>query len=240
MTSFWKWIVRIGAAAAGSTALVGLLHLPAARPLLARFGAICPVRATPQEVEAARREALRKLRGTDPAPGRPALGFELESTTLAAVHAWAKAAGIACEVSMQDTLVKCEEVPAGAVTTGGSGTLDEIAFGFRLADHRLVNITTISVGLAVKAAVSRFNGIAAALDEALGPPTRKRLPSDAWDAKGPVFVEYRYADYIATVSALDLPGRGLVLREHYVSARDAASSREIAQRLTRPETSNHP
>jgi hypothetical protein len=126
---------------------------------------------------------------------------------------------------MQDTLVKCDGVPAGAVTTGGSGTLDEVAFGFRLADHRLVNLTTISAGLAVPAAMSRFNGIAAALDQALGTPTRQRRPSGPWDASGPAIVEYRYADYIATVSAMELPGRGLIVREHYVSARDDGQPR---------------
>ena len=37
----------------------------------------------------------------------------------------------------------------------------------------------------------------------LGPPARDRMPSPAWDAKGPVFVEYRYADYVARVSAME-------------------------------------
>jgi hypothetical protein len=220
LKTLWQWSLRLGAAAIGTTALVGLLHLPAARPLLSRLGALCPVRATPAEIENARRVALRKLRGTDPAPGRPALGFTLESTTLAAVQAWAKRAGVRCELSMQDTLLKCDAVPASAVAAGGSGTFDEVAFGFRIADHALVNLTTLSTGLDVPAASSRFNEIAGALGELLGPPTRNRLPTASWDAKGPVFVEYRYADYVARVSAMDLPGRGVVLRGHYLSARD--------------------
>jgi len=62
--------------------------------------------------------------------------------------------------------------------------------------------------------------LATALGATLGPPARDRMPSAAWDAKGPVFVEYRYADYLARVSAMDLPGRGVVLRGHYLSARE--------------------
>jgi hypothetical protein len=215
-----KWTVRLGGAALGVTGVVGLLHLPIARPLLALLGA-CPVRATPGQTELARRAALRKLRGTDPAPARPALGFTLDTTSLADVQAWARTRGIACEASMQDTLVKCDTVPAGALATGASGTFDEVAFGFRLADRRLVNVTTLSGGFEAAAAAARFSAIAATLAGAIGaPPTAKRLPSSAWDAGGPVFVEYRYADYIAGVSAMGMTGRGVVLREHYISARD--------------------
>jgi hypothetical protein len=219
--NWWKWTVRIGGTALVGTGIVGVLHLPIARPLLVRLGA-CPVRATPKETEQARRVALRKLRGRDPAPARPALGFTLDSTSLADVRTWAQTRGIGCEASMQDTLVKCDTVPAGALTTGASGTFDEVAFGFRLADHRLVTVTTLSGGFGVAAAATRFTAIAATLADEIGaPPSAKRLPSPAWNAGGPVFVEYRYADYIAGVSAMGMTGRGVVLREHYTSARDA-------------------
>jgi hypothetical protein len=216
---YWKWTKRAGTTALGATTIIGLLHLPMARPLLARLGE-CPVRATPTEIEQARRIALRALRGTDPAPARPALGFTLETTTLADVQAWARTRGIACAASMSDTLVKCDAVPAGAVTTGASGTFDEIAFGFRLADHRLVNLTTLSGGMNVSAAATRFTAVAGTLAGALGAPTSERLPTSTWNAGGPVFVQYRYADYLAGISAMELPGRGVVVREHYMSARD--------------------
>jgi hypothetical protein len=230
LSNISRWTARLGVVAIGSAALIGLVHLPAARPLLARLSVLCPVRATPAEVEDARRTAVRKLRGTDPAPDRPALGFALDSTTLAEVREWATRAAIRCEASMQDTLLKCDAVPADALP-GGSGTFDEVAFGFRLADHRLVNLTTLLTGLDVTTASSRFNEIASALEAALGPSTRNRLPPPSWDASGPVFVEYRYADYVASVSAMDLPGRGVVLRGHYLSARDDGPS--AAARVSR-------
>jgi hypothetical protein len=216
---WWKWTVRLGAGTLCATGVIGFLHLPIARPLLARLGA-CPVRATPGRTEAARRVALSRLRGAHPAPARPALGFSLETTTLADVQAWGRTRGIACQASMQDTLLKCESVPASAVT-GASGAFDEVAFGFRLADHRLVAVTTISGGLEIGAAAARFTAIAETLEGAIGTsPAAKRLPTPAWDARGPVFVEYRYIDYIAGVSAMGMQGRGVVMREHYTSARD--------------------
>src|SRR4029079_7324212 len=74
-----RWfVVRVGGAALCGTALIGLLHLPAARPLLAWLGA-CPVRATPIATERARARALVRLRGTVAAPTRPALGFTLDT-----------------------------------------------------------------------------------------------------------------------------------------------------------------
>lgn len=214
-----RWfVVRLGGAVLGGTVLVGLLHLPAAKPLLARLGA-CPVRATPAATERARQRALSTLRGTERAPARPALGFTLDETKLAEVQAWARHQRLACAVSMQDTLVKCEGVPAAAVR-GATGTIDEVAFGFRASDGRLVSVTTITAGLAAAAASARVTAIASLLANDIGAaPAASRLPSGTWDATGPLLVAYRFSDYIAGASAIPMSGRGVVVREHYTSAR---------------------
>ena len=215
-----RWfVVRVGGAALCGTALIGLLHLPAARPLLAWLGA-CPVRATPTATERARAHALVRLRGTVAAPTRPALGFTLDTTTLADVRAWAAGHRLACAASMQDTLLKCDGVPAAAIP-GATEPVDEVAFGFRASDGRLASVTTITAGLAASAASARLTATAASLSAAIGAPTASRLPSCAWDAAGPVLVAYRFSDYIAGVSAMPMstPGRGVVLREYYTSAR---------------------
>ena len=61
---------------------------------------------------------------------------------------------------------------------------------------------------------------ASSLASALGAaPTASRLPSDTWDATDPLFVAYRFSDYIAGVSAMPMSGRGIVVRDHYASAR---------------------
>ena len=215
-----RWfVVRVDGAALCGTALIGLLHLPAARPLLAWLGA-CPVRATPVATERARARALVRLRGTVAAPTRPALGFTLDTTTLADVRAWAAGHRLACAASMQDTLLKCDGVPAAAIP-GAKAPVDEVAFGFRASDGRLASVTTITAGLAASAASARLTATAASLSAAIGAPTARHLPSGAWDAAGPVLVAYRFSDYIAGVSAMPMraPGRGVVLREYYTSAR---------------------
>jgi hypothetical protein len=214
-----RWlVVRLGGAALCGTALIGLLHMPAARPLLAWLGA-CPVRATPMATVRARERALIGLRGTGTAPARPALGFTLDTMTLADVRAWAAGHRLACAASMQDTLLKCDGVPAAAIP-GATGPVDEVAFGFRASDGRLASVTTITVGLAASAASARVTATAASLSAAIGAgPTASRLPSDASDAIGPRLVAYRFSDYIAGVSAMPMTGRGVVVREYYTSAR---------------------
>src|SRR4029079_2661192 len=125
-----RWfVVRVGGAALCGTSLVCLLHLPAPRPLLAWLGA-CPVRATPIATERARARALVRLRGTVAAPARPALGFTLDTTTLADVRVWAAGHRLACAASLQDTLLKCDGVPAAAIP-GAKGPGDEGAFALR-------------------------------------------------------------------------------------------------------------
>ena len=214
-----RWFaVRLGGAALCGTILVGLLHLPAARPLLAWLGA-CPVRATPAATERARARALVSLRGPTPAPARPALGFTLDATGWAEVRAWARRARLSCAASMQDTLLKCEGV-SGEVIASAAGSIDEVAFGFGARDGRLISVTTITAGLSVPAASERVTAIASSLSAAIGAaPSASRLPSGRWDGGGPLLVAYRFSDYIAGVSAMPMSGRGVVVREYYTSAR---------------------
>ena len=218
-----KWTVGLASTLAAATLGVGALHLPAARPLLALIGA-CPVgRASASEIEDARRIALRSLRGDTRAPARPALSFELERTTLDDVRAWARAREISCDVSRESTLLVCSRVPAHALRSAAAQSIDEVAFVFRVRDRRLVNVTTLTTGVAPKGAADSFGAIAGALASALGRPETSRVPPPRWDGARPVFLRYRYADYIADVSAMQLPGRGIVMREQYMSASDSGS-----------------
>lgn len=214
----WTWIGRIAASAAVGTVIVGALHMPFARPLLARIAG-CPLeRVTPEQVEVARAGALRRLRGTQVAPARPALGFALESTSLAGVRTWAASHGVSCEESRKGTLLKCTQIPAGLVAPGDSGVIDEIAFGFRVADHVLTNVTTLRTGIDAASAAALLADASARLRRDLGTASAERLPGRAWDATGPAFVSYRFSDYLAEASAMRVPERGVVLREQYVSA----------------------
>ena len=213
----WKWVWRAAGLVAGSTAVIGVMHMPMFRSALMRVGG-CPVaRVTPEQVEQAQTRALQTLRGAEAAPARPALGFSFTTTTIDDVRAWARGHRVRCEASRKDSLLKCDAVPASVLTQGADGTFDEVAFGFRLADHRLVNVTTLSTGLTAREASARFTATAGRLSDTLGAPPLHRLPASDWDPHAPVYVTYRYSNYIAELTGMELPGRGVVLREHYVS-----------------------
>jgi hypothetical protein len=206
-----KVFLSIGSTAILATIAAGLLHLPWARPWLRRMGG-CPVpRISPAQIEAAQGRAFRVLRGTALAPSRPALGFALQQTTLAEVQGWARKNGLSCEVRRDGALLICPTVPAASVSSRGPFTYDELAFGFRLRDLRLVNLTTLRTGLAREAAGADFRSLSRDLAGTLGEPAARSAGENA-------YVAYRFADYLAEVSAMPLPRRGYALREHYLSA----------------------
>lgn len=212
-----RWLVVAAATLGVVTLGVGLLHMPWARPLLARIGGCPASRATPQQVEAEQRRAWLSLRGAGSAPARPALGFALGRTTLAEVKAWAEARGLRCDASRGGALLRCAGVPAAALPSPARGVYEDLAFGFRLRDERLVNVTALRSGLAAEEASAQLRDAAARLERALGAPTRQAAGESA---AAPSFVLYRYADYLADVTAMQLPSRGHAVREHYMSALD--------------------
>jgi hypothetical protein len=161
-------------------------------------------------VEAAQVRAFGRLRGTNVAKARPALGFGLEITTRADVEAWAREHRIDCQPRRDGALLICEAVPAASVSPREVGAYDELAFGFRLRDSRLVNLTALRTGLSPGAASGELRRIAARLDETLGAPSQ-RIAGD------PAIVVYRHSDYLAEVSEMSLRERGHALREHYMS-----------------------
>ena len=202
-------------------ALIGALHLPIARPLLGALGMGCPLKASPEEVEAARLRSARAVRGTEPSPARPALGFRLDQMTRAEVEAWASQSGLSCQPSQQGMVLRCKAVPATALGEA-EGMVDDLTFGFRPQDGRLVNLTALRAqpdpGAAAETLQRIRAGLAAKLGEGrlLGQPTALYL---AGGALRTALVEYRFRDYLADVSATNLGDR-VVVREHYMSALD--------------------
>jgi len=194
----WRLVLVCLAVMVAATAA---LHTPLGRPLLRRLGG-CPVpAATPAQVEAAQARAFRSLRGISAAPARPALGFTLERTTAEEVRRWAAQEG-----------ARCQERRGGAVLIcAGGGAYDEVAFGFRLRDRRLVNLSTLRTGLASGDAAARMRDLAARLQRVLGAPAASAIGP-------PAVVSWRYSDYLAEVIEMPIEGRGDALREHYMSA----------------------
>jgi hypothetical protein len=210
----------------GGIAAIGVAHLPFARSLLMRMGG-CPMagaRMTVVEAENARHMGLRSNRGETPAPARPALGFDLDSTTLAQARDWARREHLDCD-DPRPGLLKCAGVrPAALGLPDADGTVDELALEFN-AQGRLVNTTTFRTRLNAGAAASEARAIVSALAEKLGPAQRQVGAFDAAHFAAPgarsiSTVTYRYSDYLADVIAINAPSGGPSIREQYISAKD--------------------
>jgi hypothetical protein len=216
---------RLLATAGGVTfsiAAIGALHMPFARGLLMRVGG-CPMagaKMTPVEMDAARHLAVAANPGTTAAPARPALAFTLDVTTLADVHAWAKSAHVDCD-DVHPGLVKCTDVPGPRAR---AGAIDELALGFNTAGH-LVNVTTLRQHLSPSQAADSARDLTTALRAELGPGGHTAGTFDAAHLAQPgaystAMLSYRFADYVADVTAMNMGASGTSVREHYMSARD--------------------
>jgi len=215
--------IYVASLLAALTLVIGVLHTKAARPLLARLGMKCPLQGSAADVEAARLKSARAQRGTEAATSRPALGFSLDGMTLSDVKTWAAKNHVSCDEVRKGSFLRCSDVPESAL--GGSGpTVSQLDLGFSPTSQHLVNVSAWRSGMTSAAAAQQMNAVVASMKEQVGPPTNEAGDrSAAYLAAAPMrtaVVEYRFSDYSADLSATNIPGRGLMLREHYMSARD--------------------
>jgi hypothetical protein len=118
--------------------------------------------------------------------------------------------------------VSCADVPASAFPWGArEGLIDEVAFGFA-PDGRLVAVQTLRRALTGLQAARLYDQIADDLEARLGSKPREQVgaPTAAHLEAAPMHIarlRYRFADYLATVTAMNLAGR-IGLREQYLSA----------------------
>ncbi len=202
-----------------ATAGIGFLHTKPGRPLLMKLAGVagCPLgKASPQRVEEVRRAALLKDRGTAPAPARPALGFELDASTLADVRAWEKRTGQDCTEEREGTLVRCRDVPAVAVgRPAWEGTIGEVSFGFSPRGP-LVNVAVLYNHRAAEDTARIALDAKASLERELGSP---HVDAGSFAATGTTAtLSYRFHDYEADMTAVKIPGSGFAVREQYSSA----------------------
>ena len=214
----WTALLAGGLVGAGAA-----LHLPVARPLLGRLGMACPVRSvSAEQVDAARRPALRALQGGASAPRRPALGLALGGTREADARAWAARHGIACaENARAPRALMCQDVPPTAVgRTAGSGAIDDLVLAFD-AEGSLVAVDALRRGLTAASAASAGSAVEERLRRELGRPAEAAGQWSAAYFDGGAMrtslLRYRFRDYLAFVTATHVPGRGVLLREQYLS-----------------------
>ena len=165
--------------------------------------------------------AMRSVRGTRVSPARPAFGFRLDVTTRAEIDSWVEQHHLECRDRRERTLLTCDTVPASAIGRDGA-PLDEVSFAFTPVSLRLVNLTAVRYRLSPTEAVRHAGGVKVQLQSVLGDPTRAAgvldpTPLGATDY-ATVAVFYEFSDYIADLTATNIPGQGVLVREHYMSA----------------------
>ncbi|HQY61331.1 MAG: hypothetical protein IPQ09_07615 [Myxococcales bacterium] len=213
-------VVGVAISIAAATGVVGLLHTSVGKPLLAKAGG-CPANnAPPQGVEDAQKRAIRLTRGDTPAPARMALGFQLDKTTLNDVQSWAKARGVTCKATREDTTISCVDIPAEALpATFARARIDELEMSFRVGDKTLLGLSTWRWHLPEDTAARELDSVVAGLRGSLGSPMtdegdRARLGREPYAG---AIVKYNFKDYLCTISGMNLPEKGITLHESYVT-----------------------
>lgn len=219
-----RYAVPSVAALTVAIGLVGAMHLKAARPVLAMLGVPCPVdNTTAEQVSALRASGLAQLRASQPAPARPLPGrFLLDSTTADEAARWARENGVACDaVTHGYHYLRCRGVDASKLGLAGP-PVSELWLSFGPGGH-LIGVDVYRRGMSASDTTAAWTGAADALRHALGTPT-----ATMGDASPEVLsrsplqtarLQYRFADYLATVTASNLPYAGLTVREQYMSSR---------------------
>jgi hypothetical protein len=182
--------------------------------------------ASAAELQAARGVALAQLKGTAPAPERPALGFELEKSNESAVQAWVEHHRLRCTSHVRGLrTLDCEDVPAGALgVPDAEGRVDSLTVAFD-AEGRVVAIDALRRRMEPRAASDSMEAARERLTPRLGPPTDTLGTTDVeYLSGGPfrtAYVRYRFRDYVATVTAVHLPNDGVAVREQYLAVSTA-------------------
>jgi hypothetical protein len=205
-----------------AVAAIGWLHTPSGRVVLARLGVPCPVnKVDARLVLAVRDDAMARSRGSVPAPSRPALGLMLDGSTDTQVTAWAAREHAQCEaITRGFHYLRCRGVPSAALGIEGP-PVSEIWFSFG-PSNRLVAINLYRRSMTEAEARQSWQVAVQGLRQRLGEPMNSTGDLTlAGLVQSPVAVarvQYRYSDYIATVTASHMPYGGLAVREQYMSA----------------------
>jgi hypothetical protein len=211
------------------TALVGVLHLPFAAPLLRKISpaSLCPItRGSPEQIDRAHAIGAASIRAsaTTSAPSRPALGFMLDQATRSDVDAWAARHGVSCEnIGGNANLRRCLDVPSVAVgEPAGFGTIEEVTFELH-GTGELVSVETMRRHLSPALAAACASELERSAAGALGAPSTSAGEAAA-SHLGRGFLssyvaEHAFTDYRATVTATNLGDTGVMVREQYLSAR---------------------
>ncbi len=218
---------RLVAALAGLggafVAVMGFLHTPYGRPLMRRLGMSCPAtKVSPVAAEAVRLRAVAALRTDLPSPARPAMGQTLDVSRAADVVIWARAQGLGCDEQLRPShALRCARASGQAAPDPRTPPSEQIVFAFA-PDGRLVSVDRLRSTLIAAKAARLFAEAAGALTAALGEGGQMVGEATPEYLAGGLMhtarLQYRFSDYLATVTAMNISGR-VVMHEQYESAR---------------------
>ena len=177
-------LLKVAAALAVCVGLIGLLHMPFARGLLASVGG-CPFPTsgrtlTAAEAEALRVAALRRVAGHKASGARAAAGFELGRQRRSDIARWAAQHQLLCTSDRHGAGVACEGVSGGMLPMKRAqpGRMRAM-FAFD-TQERLVGVQLQSTASSAKAATESVSaaarGIAGSGGEQLSDVGKLALP----------------------------------------------------------------
>jgi hypothetical protein len=222
-------LIAVGVATGSFVGLMGFAHTPQGRPVLAWMASAggCPVpmggKLTVAQREQARRRQVQAARTETRAQERPALGFELDRSTRSEVTAKLADAGVSCK-DRSEVAIVCSGVPAALLPGSFQGLDAELLTLSFAPDDRLVLVDVSRRKSSPEEAAQAIEAVATDLSRRAGPPARTAgersasyLAAGTWRQAR---AEFRFADYIADVSATNMGEAGVLVREAYRSAND--------------------
>jgi hypothetical protein len=189
------------------------------------LGMPCPLDQRPltaQQVEASRRDGVLAQRGVRAAPVIPTYaGLELGTTHEAQAVDWARKIGVGCEVRIRGMrFLKCSEIPPKKLPgEEGQSSIRALTLAFDPQD-RLVAIDVFRNRLSEMEARAVMLAHARELHARLGQPTEAAGSLAPGALAGRLFktafVHYRFKNYLAYLTATNIPwSGGIAVHEQY-------------------------
>ena len=196
-------------------------RIPVVRQLALWLNVNCPAdHITSTQMDEWRAKAATILQGDLMAPLRPALGLELNETTIRQAAVWLEDKGLDCVHGVRGyAFLRCHKVDPKILGMSSSTPIDEFDLSFN-SKGKLVSVNLLHRKLTPENGVEVFTEIVADLKEDLGMPNKISGDLSVQNFKTPlsaVSVEYNYKDYLAKVTASSLPWSGVVIYEQYMS-----------------------
>jgi hypothetical protein len=210
-----------GALLVAVTGLIGFAHTETGRPLLGWMVGMpgCPVLEgmEPERVEALRQSGIRPRAGSELANSRPAAGFELGRDTRTSVKEKLGPTHSKCRPATVGTGLVC---PGDGLASPSYSELTPIEIYLQFNPEAvLVAVDASYETRSGKAALRHLEHAEAELTTTVGPGTTARLGISATSLEQTKFEregsEFRYADYVARLSATNLGNGRLKVREQY-------------------------